>query len=449
MNILKSFNTPSTTVVVTSFPNPKDGEKGNKGFNAVGWHSKKTLIELSKSSPVLVLAEKQGRKKQFSIGKDLFVKRAWEKGNIFSLLSLVPQILSLKKTKSVFVQFEFNVFGGILPNLILLLVLAILRIFGKRVTFEIHQVITDIKLLVKHVPITNPLLQLFFNSGLSIFYRLLGLIANDIIVFEEVLKERLSQFVKSDKIHVLSLSVESKPTTNKQLARKKINTKLELSSKKRLKQNEFVVMVFGFINGYKGIDWIIESLKNVKIPQGSQVRLLIAGGMNPYLKDQDHYQKFYRSIVDEAQKYANITYSGFVPDEMVSTYFSASDVVALPYEVCMSASGPFSLALSYQKPVILSEKLMPYAQSLDVKDALKNATLTQSDLFFKLNTPSIMEKLNSLDTPEMYKKYTAFSKSLSKMRESQRVVKRLHLILHPTPFFISIPAARLPRIVAS
>lgn len=448
MNLFKSFNQSDTTVVVTSFPNPTDSQKGNKGFNAVGWHSKKTLVELSQTSPVLVLAEKRSGRKQFTIGSNLAVKRTWKKGSIPSLLALVSTILSLKKVKSVFLQFEFNVFGGILPNLTLLLVIALLRLSGKRVTFELHQVITDIRLLVKHVPITNPLLQVIFNMGLKVFYTVLGLLANDIIVFEEILKERLSHFVKEEKINVLSLSVEKKQTTNKQLARKTVNQALSLPSGKRLKSSEFIVLVFGFINGYKGIDWIIDALKDKQIPQGSEIRLLIAGGMNPYLKDQKHYQNFYHSIVDEAQKHANITYSGFVPDEMVKEYFSASDVVVLPYEVCMSASGPFSLALSYGKPVILSEKLSPYAKSVDVKDALTSAGLSQSDLFFKLQTSAVMTTLSALDTPEMYKRYMTFSKSLAQMRESKRVVRRLHRILHPTPSIISIPAARLPKAVA-
>lgn len=460
-NVLKTFNKPDTTVVITSFPNPKDNTSGNKGFNAVAWHSQKTLVELSKHAPVLVLAEKRPDGSRLTVNEHLHVERTWTKGNIFSLLALFQLISKLTKVQSVFIQFEFNVFGGILPNLMLLLLIAILRLTGKRVTFELHQVITDVGLLKKHVPIKNKLIQKCYNAGLVVFYRVLGLVANTIVVFEETLKSRLSQFVQKDKIEVLCLSVEKKQTIDKAMARKKINKMIatmpvissnnERSQKishsvrnddseamKQLNNDEFVVMVFGFINGYKGIDWITKALGNTNLP----IRLLVAGGQNPYLKDQPHYQKLYNSIVGEIKKHKHMTYRDFVPDELVTTYFSAADVIVLPYEVFMSASGPFSLALSYGKPVLLSEKLLPYAQSRDVQEALEKANLSEKDIFFKLTKIDLEKKLSSIQAKSHIEKLTNFSNTLADSRESEKIVLRLHNILH-VPSQISVPVARL------
>ena len=426
---LNKFNREDTTVVITSFPNPKDGSTGNKGFNAVGWHSRKTLTRLSRYNPVLVLAEKRKGSDKQKLSDSLTIARVWEKGNIFSIIGLIPLILKLNKTKSIFVQFEFNVFGGILPNLALLFTLLILRLAGKKVTFELHQVITDIGLLQKHVPVSRPM-RIFFNLSLRFFYVVLGLIASEIIVFEQMLKNRLKHYIRSKKINVLSLSVEPKRVIDKEKARRKL----------KLNSDEFIVMVFGFINGYKGIDWMVENLADKSA--GNNMRLLVAGGANPYLIDKPYYQKFYNGVVNEVKKHNHMTYAGFIPDDMVDYYFAACDVVVLPYEVFMSASGPFSLALSYKKPVILSEKLKSYSQSEDFVDALVESGLSTNDLFFPLTQSALLSRLYKLQKKVNYRKYVAFSSILAHKRSSESVVRKLHNILYPAPV-ISIPAAKI------
>lgn len=427
---LHRFNRKDATVVITSYPNPKDGSSGSKGFNAVGWHSRKTLQRLSKTSPVLVLAEKRSGPKTQKINDNLTVARVWEKGSILSLLSLIGILTSLNKVKSVFVQFEFNVFGGIIPNLTLLFVLMLARLMGKNVTFELHQVITDVGLLKKHVPVGKGPLRIFFNISLRIFYVLLGLIVSDVIVFEQMLKNRLRYYIRGSKVHVLSLSVEPKRVISKEVARRKL----------KLNSDEFIVMVFGFINGYKGIDWIVNSLSE---HDSGNMRLLVAGGINPYLKDKPYYQKFYNGIVSEIKKHDHMTYSGFVPDEMVDYYFAACDVVVLPYEVFMSASGPFSLALSYKKPVLLSSKLKSYSESEDFVDALIDSDLSTNDLFFPLTQSSLLTRLHKLQKASSYRKYVRFSTSLAEKRASEVVVRKLRAILHAPSSLLSTSIGRV------
>jgi glycosyltransferase involved in cell wall biosynthesis len=421
MKKIASFNNEKTLLAITSFPNPKDGQRGSKEFNAVGWHSQKTLRQLEKHAPVVIFAEQRDGRSVRQISDRLLLNRIWKKGNPLSFITMAKTILGLNKIKHIFVQFEFNVFGGIIPNLTLLLMLAFLRLMGRTVTFELHQVITDISLLKKHINITSPLLQRFFNLSLGIFYRVVGLVANDIIVFEQELKTRLAAFVPEEKIHVLSLAVEPKVIVPQTKARKLT----------KLSQNEFIVLVFGFINGYKGIDWIINSLKGYT---NKNVRLVIAGGENPYLKDEAHYQRFYQSIVDEAQKHAHITLTGFIPDDEIQNYFGAADLVVMPYEVFMAASGPFSLALSYGKPIILSNILSDYAKSPDFAEALKKANLKRSDIFFPLrshNLTSLIEKAKY--SPIFLKQLTTFAKTLGHLRSTEVVTERLYSLMTSTP----------------
>lgn len=414
---LKQFNKPDSILAITTYPNPRDGILGKKEFSAVGWHSEKTLTHLQKHAPVIVLAEKREGPTVRKITDDMVIARVWKKGSPFSLFKILKVALSLSKVRHVYAQFEFNVFGGILPNLLLLLILAVLRLTGRSITFELHQVITDIALLQKHINITNPLLQRFFNLGLNLFYRILGVVANDIIVFEEELKNRLSSFVPTKKIQVLSLAVDSKKHPSMKRARSLLS----------LPQDEFIILVFGFINGYKGIDWIINALKD---HSDKKIRLLIAGGENPYLKDQPHYQKFYQGIITEAKKYPHVTLSGFVPDDQIQNYFAAASVVVMPYEVFMAASGPFSLALSYGKPLLLSSVLSDYAQSKDFKQSLNEAGILNDDIFFKLNTKDLVSHIERAQTSSAYlEQLTMFTNSLAGLRGSEVVTKNLFQII--------------------
>lgn len=418
-NLIKSFNTPETLLVITSFPEVEKNTLAKKGFNAIGWHSERILKALAKKRNILVCAEEMGKSKDQAINKNLLVTRQWKKSNPLSFISLARFIFRLSRIKSVFVQFEFNVFGGILPNLALITLLGLLRLTGRRVTFELHQVITDIAKLEKHIHITNPVLQKFFNMSLALFYRILGLVTSEIIVFEQELKNKLQDFIKADKITVLSLAVEKRKTLPIEKARKAL----------KIPQDEFVVLLFGFINGYKGIDWILKTMRDLK---GKKIRLLIAGGENPYLKDKPEYQAFYQSVLTQIKKHAYVTHNGFIPEEEITTYFSASDVLALPYEVFMSASGPFSHALMYEKPVLISERLADYSQSKDFQKALTISGLTTNDLVFTFTRASLMGHINTARTDRTYyAKLKLFVKTLGALRSMDSVSSVLDTLLFP------------------
>lgn len=417
-NINNVFNTPSSMLVVTSYPNPNNNKYGKRDLNAVAWHSEKTLKELAKSRRVIVLAEKTHKDDEsFYAEKNLYINRIWSKVNHFSMFRIAWEALKLNYVKTVFIPFEFNVFGGTFHNLLFLIVLFILKLSGKNTTIEIHQVIEDIKELQKHININNFYVQKFFNFGLKIFYLLLGLLANNIIVFEEELKLRLKKYISENKINVLSLSTQKNKTISKSYARKIIG----------LPKKDFIVMVFGYINGYKGIDFVIDAFSKIK---NKNIKLIIAGGENPYLRDKKFYQKFYQKITQAAKKNKNTILTGFVPDNKVGQYFSAVDLIVLPYEVFMSASGPFSLALSYEKPIILSEKLLSYKNSKDFSNSLIEAHLKISDIFFPLKKEALISLIKKVsENKDLNNNLTLFSQELGRLRNSNLIINKYKEIL--------------------
>ena len=298
------------------------------------------------------------------------------------------------------------------------LILFIVKLFDKHITFELHQVIKNIGELEKHINIKNYFLKKFLNLGLIIYYWALGVISDKIIVFEQELKNRLTNIIPLKKIEALSIGVYKNNSIAKNIAKQKI----------RIPRGKFLLLVFGFINGYKGIDWIIKASYVLQ----KNIHLLIAGGKNPYLKDKPHYKRFYRGLANEAKKREYITHTGFIPDSKVGLYFSAADLVIMPYEVFMSASGPFSLALEYKKPVMFSEALSNYQKSLDFAKAMDMVGLKGKDLFFKLNQQSLFYLVNkAMKNRNYYAKLINFSKTLSKMRAIDKTTARLNNMLMP------------------
>lgn len=426
MQSYKKYNTSDSLLVITSFPNPENGKQGKRALNAVGWHSERLIKQLGKTRKILVCAEQEGEKNEFSIGKNILIKRFWKKGSLLSFIKLAKFIREQNAIREILIQFEFNVFGGILPNLYLLILMLYTRLIGKRITFELHQVILDIKLLQKHINITNPFAQNFYNLSLRIYYFLVGLLTNNIIVFEVELKNRLQKYVAQEKIYVLSLAVEKKLSIKKNTARRIANKNLVFKNHP-IKKDEFVLLIFGFINGYKGIDWVIEQMKGIK---NKKLRLLIVGGKNPYLANKTSYQKFYNSVLSDLKKYKHTSYVDFVAERDIHTYYSASDVAVIPYEVFMSASGPFSHALSYAKPILLSECLEPYIKSQDIAIAANEADVSENEFIFKFTKRDFLRTVGKLqNNKETYEKLALFSSKLATLRSMQKVALRMDRIM--------------------
>lgn len=416
--VLKAFNRTDTILVLTSYPSH---EEKNNPYDAIAAYSKHILTSVSRTHPVLVLAEKTNDAPQLERkSKRLAVLRTWEKGNLKSLYSLISLIKKLNNIQTIYIPFEFNVFGGTPANLMLLVILSAARLMGKRVVFEAHQIIENVAELQNHIDIHNPLILKFLTFGIKQYYRAVGLISHNVIVFEEDLKQRLNGIISLDKVQVLS-----QPYT-------KETPPLILNAKKKLgiKKDEFVVLFFGFLNWYKGIDWLVNAFES--IPKDKKIRLIVAGGANPYHKHRPYYQRYFKTITDKIAGDDRMIFTDFIPDDQISLYFSASDLMVMPYRVFMSASGPFSMALCHRTPLLLSDKLKRYATSPDFANALTKANLNENELFFPLKKKAFSTLIQKAHDDKKYlKKLTQFSATLSSARSVDKVTEKLLNCLFP------------------
>lgn len=106
---------------------------------------------------------------------------------------------------------------------------------------------------------------------------------------------------------------------------------------------ERVLLFFGYVRKYKGLETLIRSMP--PILKGINVRLLIVG---EFYDDKAKY----RSLVDSLGLQGHVTiHSDYVPNDQVATYFSACDIVTLPYSAA-TQSGIVQIAYQFDKPVI-------------------------------------------------------------------------------------------------
>ena len=134
-----------------------------------------------------------------------------------------------------------------------------------------------------------------------------------------------------------------------------IGTTTALIKSKYAKGKTLPEWYYGYITGYKNVELLIDSAKFLKIPEWT---MIIAGGSHPRLSNNSGYNEYISYLRKKASAISNrILFKGFIREEEVPLYFSAADLVVLPYTACISASGPLSLAISYERPFLVSDAL--------------------------------------------------------------------------------------------
>ena len=110
-----------------------------------------------------------------------------------------------------------------------------------------------------------------------------------------------------------------------------------------------VLLFFGFIRKYKGLDLLLDAiaqLKDLKF-QNRSVKFMIAG---EFYEDRAPYEEQIRQLGIEAQL---ILRTDFIPDSEVRHYLCAADGVIQPYRNA-TQSGVTPLAYHFEKPMIVT-----------------------------------------------------------------------------------------------
>lgn len=124
--------------------------------------------------------------------------------------------------------------------------------------------------------------------------------------------------------------------------------------------NEKLVLFFGFIRHYKGLDILLRAMADDRI-RNSEIKLMIAG---EFYEDE----RKYRDLIEKLGIANNlILKTKFIADHEVKNYLCAADVVIQPYRAA-TQSGVTPLAYHFEKPMIVTNvgglpSLVPHERS--------------------------------------------------------------------------------------
>ena len=125
-------------------------------------------------------------------------------------------------------------------------------------------------------------------------------------------------------------------------------SKEEARKKLSINRDDKVLLFFGFIRKYKGLDILLQSMKILKKDPATQnIKLLIAG---EFYEDKNNYEQL---LNDPLIKSNLIIHTQFIPDSMVKYYLCGADCVVQPYRNA-TQSGVTPLAYHFEKPMIVT-----------------------------------------------------------------------------------------------
>lgn len=157
------------------------------------------------------------------------------------------------------------------------------------------------------------------------------------------------------------------------------------------------ILFFGFIRGYKGLDLLVEAMADPELQQ-MPVKLIVAG---EFYEDEEKYTQ---RIAELGLQDKIVLYKKFISNKEVSLYFSACDIVALPYKTA-TQSGVTQVAFHFEKPMLVTHvgglgEIVPHEkigyvvepQPQEIAAALKDFFLRQRAAEFTANIPEEKKK---------------------------------------------------------
>jgi len=157
-------------------------------------------------------------------------------------------------------------------------------------------------------------------------------------------------------------------------------------------QQEKVILFFGFIRKYKGLDILLDAMADPRV-QAIGVKLLVAG---EFYEDE----KSYLDLIEQLGiKSSLILKTDFIPDSEVKYYLCAADAVVQPYRHA-TQSGVTPLAYYFEKPMIVTNvgglpKLVPDRLTGIVAEPRADSIASAILMFYELGENYFIPHLRS------------------------------------------------------
>jgi len=390
--------------IISIYPPPKSK---HAKLGGVGSYTKNLMNSLkSFDNDYFIFSNKTEKKEIKYEGDEGTIFYCWDSSGIKYPYQIISKIIKQKiRLDLIHIQYEVFLYGGVISAISFPLLLILLKLRKIPVAITIHQVVPLSKIDRKFLSVLGvngtPFL---FKKGLKIIFRIISYFSKSIIVHEKIFKSYLIEDYKiknHTKICIIPHGIEDQINLiDPKIAKNKLNIR-----------NEKIVLFFGYLSRYKGIELLLDSYNYLN---RKDTLYIIAGGVHPRLKDDYDYKNYIKSLKHKSDK-KNIIFSGFVKEENISLYFSAADIIIFPYTIVMSSSGPMALAIAYEKPFLASSSY---------KNVLKN------ELIFNKNPKDLAVKINEFfNSEELDSEIKQYIKELKKQRIWSEVGKH-HLDIY-------------------
>ena len=175
-----------------------------------------------------------------------------------------------------------------------------------------------------------------------------------------------------------------------------------------------ILLFFGFIREYKGLRFLLESIP--LILKHFPIHLVIAGEAWGGIER-------YKKIVQTLNLKDKVSFHDhYIPNEDVSSYFAAADLVVVPY-TSASQSGIIQLAYGFQRPVVVSkvgglpEVVVPERTGYIVEPGSSSQIANSVIHFFSTGQESVMSKYI-----EAKQKHHSWSRMVETIKEISQVI---------------------------
>ncbi|MBE2280617.1 MAG: glycosyltransferase [Ignavibacteriaceae bacterium] len=123
--------------------------------------------------------------------------------------------------------------------------------------------------------------------------------------------------------------------------------KSKLREEFKIGANDKVILFFGYVRHYKGLDILLEAMPAI-LEFDPNIKLFIAGEF------YDEYQK-YSDLIEKLKISGSIIMQNlYIPNEEVYKYYLISDLVILPYRSA-TQSGILNIAYGFNKPALVTK----------------------------------------------------------------------------------------------
>ena len=124
-------------------------------------------------------------------------------------------------------------------------------------------------------------------------------------------------------------------------------TKEAARKKLGIDTNQRMILFFGFVRPYKGLDLLLHAMALEEVRKLKLV-LFVAG---EFYGDEKHY----RDLVQELKITGNVQFhSDYIPKDDVKNYFCAADLIVQPYKSA-TQSGITQIAYSFGRPMLVTD----------------------------------------------------------------------------------------------